>query len=80
VVRAGDRDSPRLGLTISEVRRLAAVYSEKPEETIGPHLDPTLTAPRPSTRIKPSSPSEGRVLLRPVRDFSPPQPADTLDS
>jgi len=29
----------RLGLTISEVRRLAAVYSEKPEETIGPHLD-----------------------------------------
>jgi hypothetical protein len=36
--------------------------------------------PPPSTRIKPSSPSEGRVLLRPVRDFSPPQPADTLDS
>ena len=29
----------RLGLTISEVRRLAAVYSEKPEETIGPHVD-----------------------------------------
>lgn len=29
----------RLGLTISEIRRLAAVYLEEPEEPIGPHLD-----------------------------------------
>lgn len=29
----------RLGLTISEINRLAGVYLEKPEEPIGPHLD-----------------------------------------
>jgi DNA-binding transcriptional MerR regulator len=29
----------RLGLTVSEVRRLAAVYLTGPEEPIGPHLD-----------------------------------------
>jgi DNA-binding transcriptional MerR regulator len=29
----------RLGLTIAEIRRLAALYLERPEEPIGPHLD-----------------------------------------
>jgi DNA-binding transcriptional MerR regulator len=29
----------RLGLTIAEIRRLAAVYLGRPEEPIGPHLD-----------------------------------------
>ena len=32
----------RLGLTIAEIRRLAAVYLERPEEPIGPHLDSLL--------------------------------------
>jgi DNA-binding transcriptional MerR regulator len=29
----------RLGLTITEIRRLATVYLERPGEPIGPHLD-----------------------------------------
>lgn len=29
----------RLGLTISEIRGLAADYLERPEEPVGPHLD-----------------------------------------
>lgn len=32
----------RLGLTISEICRLAAVYLDRPEEPIGPHLDQLL--------------------------------------
>ena len=32
----------RMGLTITEIRRLAAVYLEKPDEPIGPHLDQLL--------------------------------------
>jgi MerR family copper efflux transcriptional regulator len=41
-----------LGLTLSEIRELTAVYLGRPDETIGPRLAQTLQAVRARTKVR----------------------------